>query len=109
MKITKDQLSEMIGFEIPAEIRRTILKEVAESGKDIREIASQYNLPQMAILNESGQFQYNGQWITPAEWENINPLGSYGKIILIGTREMIEDHRNLKTGEAKKRLTERPK
>lgn len=96
MKITKDQLSEMIGYEIPAEIRLTILQEVKESGKDIREIASQYNLPEMAILNDSGKFQYRGEWITPAEWEKINPLGSYGKIILIGTREMIEDHRNLK-------------
>lgn len=96
MKITKDQLSEMIGYEVSAQVRREILQELKESGKNIREIAAQYNLPEMAILDDSGRFQYRGQWITPAEWEKINPLGSYGKIILIGNRERIENHKNLK-------------
>lgn len=97
MKPTKDELTQMIGYDISPQLRTMILAQVRETGKDIREIASQFVLPQMAILDDSGRFQYQDKMITPAEWEKINPLGQYGKIVVIGTKERIAKYKNQKT------------
>jgi hypothetical protein len=78
-----DELSRMVGYELGSDQRRTILNEVATTGKDIRAVAAQYNMPEMAILNDNGTFEYDGKQITPEEWKKINPLGEYGKIVII--------------------------
>ncbi len=83
MSITNDELSRMVGYTVGRELRLMILKELEETGKDIREVAAQYNLPFMAILEADGRFEYEGQRVTPEEWERINPLGKYGKIVVI--------------------------
>lgn len=94
---TKDELSKMIGYDISPQLRKMILTQVRETGKDIREVCANYVLPEMAILDNSGRFQYQDKMITPAEWEMINPLGQYGKIVVIGTKERIAKYKNQKT------------
>lgn len=87
MKITNDELSKMVGYEVGRELRLEILQQTEETGKDIREVAAQYNLPTMAILDPDGKFDFEGQRVTPQEWERLNPLGEYGKIVVIKTDE----------------------
>lgn len=93
MKIKTDQLTEMIGFIPGKQMRIQILKEVRE-GKTIEEVASRYNMGTMAILDNDLKFDFKGQRITVQEWkDNYNPLGDYGKLIIIGTHETIAKYR----------------
>jgi len=62
-----DRLSRMVGYEVGKSMRLMILNEVRETGKDIREVAAQYNLPFMAILEADGRFEYEGQRVKPEE------------------------------------------
>ena len=80
----------MFGFEVGHEMKSLVLADVASTGADIREVIAKRTLPTMAILNDAGLFEYAGQMITPAEWEERNPLGSYGKIIVIRKRQNSE-------------------
>jgi hypothetical protein len=83
MKITNDELSTLVGYEVGRELRLMILRETKETGKDIREVASQYNLPLLVIPDADGRFLYEGKMITVKEWELCNPLLQYGKLIVI--------------------------
>ena len=102
MKPTKDELSEMVGYEISPEIKRMILKQVRETGKDIRQIVSQFVLAPLITLQDDGTFWDNGKhYQTSKEWEQDSPLRPYSKLILIGTKETMEKHRNLESKEQK--------
>lgn len=86
--MTNDELSKMCGGSISPEERMRIIAEVKETGKDVREVIAQRTLPEMAILDANGKFfceEYGGR-ITPAEWEERNPLGKYGRIVVITSR-----------------------
>jgi hypothetical protein len=96
MRIKKDELAEMIGFIPGKEMRIQILKEVRE-GKTIQEAASKWNLGVMAILDSDLKFDYKGKRITVQEWKDTNPLGEFGKIIVIGTRVTMDKYRKTKS------------
>lgn len=95
MRIKKDALEKMIGFTPSKQMRIDILKEVRE-GKTLQEAAAKWNLGEMAVLDDNGKFLYEGKRITPEEWRKINPLGEFGKIVIIGTRERIKKYQNNK-------------
>jgi len=84
-----DELSRLMGFEIGPEFRRQIINEMTATGEDIRAVCAKRAMPYMAILNDSGLFKYEGEMITPQQWEERNPLGKYGRIVIIKRRETI--------------------
>lgn len=90
MRIKKDELTKLLGYEAGKGMKLMILQEIKETGKSIQEVAAKHNLGTMAILDDDCKFEYNGTKVTPDEWRKINPLGEYGKIIIIGTREDIK-------------------
>jgi len=81
-----DELSRLMGFEIGPEFRRQIINEMTATGEDIRAVVAKRAMPYMAILNDEGKFSYEGEMITPQQWEQRNPLGEYGRIIVIKRR-----------------------
>lgn len=85
--MTNDELSRMCGGEISPERRMRIIAEVEETGKDVREVIAQRTLPKIAILDE-GKFYCDEfkERLTPAEWVERNPLGKFGKIVVITAR-----------------------
>ena len=87
MRIKKDELTELLGYEAGKGMKLMILQEIKETGKSIQEVAAKHNLGTMAILDDDCKFEYNGTKVTPDEWRKINPLGEYGKLIIIGTAE----------------------
>lgn len=96
MRNIKKTLTEIFGYEVGREQRINILKEVKETQKDIREIAAKYIIPEMAILDDELKFNYRGNQITIAEWEKSNPLGPFGRITIIGRRDVIAKYRESK-------------
>lgn len=75
----------LFGFSVGRELKEMVLAEVANTGDPIEKVVAKYTLPEMAILSDDGKFEYEGQRITPQEWETLNPLGTYGKIVIIKT------------------------
>lgn len=74
----------MLGYR-PNEAMQVLLLEQVKEGKRMEEVIAQYVLPEIAILGDDGKFDYEGKRVTPAEWEQLNPLGTYGKIVIIKT------------------------
>ena len=66
-----------------------ILKEAYEKGEPVAKVAAEYSMSDIGILHD-GKFQYEGKMVTPEEWHKINPLGEYGRLVIVGTREEIE-------------------
>lgn len=89
----------LFGFEVNREMKQMILEEVRSTGEPIEQVVARYSMPEMAILDEDGKFLHRGKRITGAEWERINPLGKFGKIVIIGTKKMVQIHRSLCTPE----------
>jgi len=85
-----DELSRLIGFEIGPEFRRQLISEMTTTGEDIRAVCAKRAMPYMAILNDAGLFEYEGEMITPQQWGERNPLGQFGKIIVIRKRKNSE-------------------
>lgn len=75
-------VEKMLGYH-PNEAMQVLLLEQVKAGKRMEEAIAQYVLPEIAILGDDGKFEYQGQRVTPSEWEQINPLGTYGKIVII--------------------------
>ena len=80
--------TKMFGFEVGHEMKSLVLADVASTGADIREVIAKRTLPEMAILNDAGLFRYEGEMITPAQWEERNPLGKFGKLIVVKGRDI---------------------
>ncbi|MBN1118230.1 MAG: hypothetical protein JXA77_13560 [Bacteroidales bacterium] len=62
-----------------------LLKMVKEEGITIQEAVSRQVLPKIAILDSEGKFwdvRLNKR-ITPEEWYYENPLGKYGKLVVL--------------------------
>jgi len=81
--------TKMFGFEVKKEMKEIVLAEVAKTGQDIREVIARYTLPEFAMLDNEGKFDYHGKRVTLAEWQRINPLGQYGRIAAVKRRETI--------------------
>lgn len=75
----------MFGHEPNKAMKEMVLQEVADTGKDMREVVSKYVLPDMAIVGTDGLFHdiKTGRRITPEEWHATNPLGEYGRLIIV--------------------------
>jgi hypothetical protein len=67
----------------------SILREAHDTGEPIAKIAAKWDLGTMAVLDDECKFNYKGNRITPDEFRKVNPLGEYGKLIIIGTKEDI--------------------
>ena len=73
----------MFGHEPNKSMKEMVLQEVADSGKDLREVASKYVLPDMAIIGSDGKFDYQNKRITVDEYRAIAPLGPYAKLVIV--------------------------
>lgn len=81
-KVELKTVEAMLGYA-PNDAMQILLLEAVRGGNTMQEAIAQYVLPEMAILEDDGKFIYHGQRITPAEWEHLNPLGGYGKLVVI--------------------------
>lgn len=86
MELKNDELSRLMGFPINSEMRRLLINEMTATGEDIRAVCAKRAMPFMAVLNDAGLFSYEGEMITPQQWEERNPLGKYGRIVIIKRR-----------------------
>ena len=82
--------TKMFGFEVGREMKEMVLAEVANTGEPIEKVVAKYTMPEMAILDNDGKFEYQGKRITPQEWEQLNPLGEASKLIVIKTRGKLK-------------------
>jgi len=81
----KETWESMFGHMPNKEMKTIVLEEVAATGADIREVIAKYTLPTMAIMGPDGKFDDmpSGRRLTPEEWRDINPLGEYGKLVIV--------------------------
>jgi len=83
MTTSKETWIELFGHEPNKAMKEMVLQEVADSGKDIREVISRYVLPEMAIIGSDGKFDYQNKRITVDEYRAIAPLGPYAKLVIV--------------------------
>ncbi len=95
-----DKMELMLGYKPSREVRIALLKESKETGKSLQEVIGTSGIiplmPETAVLGEDLKFSYKGQRITVQEFEKINPLGRWAKLIVIGRHETIEQYRKTK-------------
>lgn len=98
-KIKNEIWENLLGYKPDREVKEMILAEVAATGKPLQQVIGEgKTIPIMSetgILGPDGLFEYRGRRITGAQWEKENPLGSFGKIVIIGTKERVALHRKL--------------
>jgi hypothetical protein len=85
----KDELTEILGWEPGRSMRLEILQKVKETGKSIQEVASNYQLPEMFIKDNTGLIEYKGEKMTPEQFQEKHP---YRKFVTIGTRKVNENN-----------------
>lgn len=89
----------LIGYNPPREVKEALLAEVAATNKPLQQVVAEGKiipiLPETVILGDDGKFLYKDRRITASEWEQLNPLGSFGKIVIVGTKERVALHRKL--------------
>lgn len=80
----------MFGHEPNKSMKEMVLQEVADTGKDLREIVAKYVLPEMAIIGPDGKFydMKTDRRITPEEWHAMSPLGPYAKLIIVREKDI---------------------
>jgi len=83
--MNKQTWQSMFGHEPNKAMKTLVLEEVASTGADIREVIAKYVLPTMAVIGPDGRFDDmpTGKRMTPEEWHKSNPLGEYGKLIIV--------------------------
>lgn len=89
----------LLGYDPNRAQKETILTMVQEEKISIQEAAAKFNLGKTVILGDDGKFEYEGKRITSAEWRKINPLGAFGKIVIIGTRENMDKSHEIANNE----------
>lgn len=79
--------TKLFGYEVNREMKEKTLEEMKETGDPIEKVIARYTLPTMAILGPDGKFDDmpSGRRLTPEEWKKANPLGDYGRIVVIRT------------------------
>ena len=73
----------LFGFDVGHEMKKMVLSEVRKTGEPLEQVIAKYTLPEIAILDEDGKFDFAGKRITPDEWRQINPLREHGRIVII--------------------------
>ena len=81
--MNKKKLTELVGYEPSAEMKRMILDNVKTSGLSIEECADKYALPPMFIPDDNGRFEHNGETFTAETFEKRYP---HRKFITIKSR-----------------------
>jgi hypothetical protein len=98
-KIKNEVWKNLIGYNPDREVKELILSEVATTGKTLQQVIGEGKIipimPETGILDDSGRFEYRGERMTAKRFEEVNPLGEFGKIIIIGTQAQVEKHKNL--------------
>jgi hypothetical protein len=96
-KLKNEVWENLLGYVPDRETKELILLKVQETGQDIRQLIAEGKtvpvMPVVVILNDSGMFEYRGELMTNKKWETVNPLGEFGRIVIIGTQEQVEKHR----------------
>jgi hypothetical protein len=79
--------TKLFGYEVNREMKEIVLNEITATGDPIEKVIARYTLPTMAILGPDGKFDDmpSGRRLTPEEWKKANPLGDYGRIVVIRT------------------------
>lgn len=77
--------TKLFGYPVNREMKEKTLEEMKETGDPIEKVIARYTLPTMAILGPDGRFDDmpTGKRMTPEEWHKSNPLGEYGKLIIV--------------------------
>ncbi|OQC43173.1 MAG: hypothetical protein BWX60_01100 [Candidatus Marinimicrobia bacterium ADurb.Bin030] len=82
--MNKKNLTELLGYEPGAELKRMILDDVKTSGLSIEECADKYAMPPQFIVGRGSTFEYNGETMTSEEFQRRFP---YRRFVIIRTRE----------------------
>lgn len=88
-------LNEMFGYHVNREMRIKILQESKDTGKSIEEIADQYMLPEIFILDDDGTFEYNGEQMNEEQFKTIFPHRRY---TTIATQEQKDNFKKKEYG-----------
>lgn len=84
IKTTDDLLVDILGYTPSKEERIAILKKLAETGDDIREIASRETLPEMYVPDDKGMYSYHGETLTVDELKTkLTEANPYNRNIII--------------------------
>ena len=81
--MNKKNLTELLGYEPGAELKRIILDNVKTSGRSVEECAADFQLPDIFIPDDSGRFEHNGETFTAETFEKRYP---HRKFITIKSR-----------------------
>lgn len=96
-KIKNEVWENLIGYNPDRELKELILSEVATTGKSLQQVIGEGKtipiMPETGILDDDGLFEYRGERMTAKRFEEVNPLGEFGRIVILGTREQVELHR----------------
>lgn len=80
----RDELTEILGYDPGRSQRLEFLKQVKETGKSIQEIASNCQLPEMFIKDNTGLIEYKGEKMTPEQFKEKHP---FKKFVTISTKK----------------------
>ena len=81
--MNKKKLTELVGYEPSAEMKRMILDNVKTSGRSVEECAADFQLPDIFTPDDSGTFEHNGETFTAETFEKRYP---HRKFITIKSR-----------------------
>jgi len=62
--MNKKNLTELIGYQPSAEMKRMILDNVKTSGRSVEECAADFQLPDIFVPDDSGTFDHEGETYT---------------------------------------------
>jgi hypothetical protein len=62
--MNKKQLTELLGYEPGAALKKMILSDVKTTGKSIEECADAYAMPPLFVPNDKGEFEHEGKRFT---------------------------------------------
>ncbi len=78
--MTKKTLTQVIGYEPSATMKKMILADVQATGKSLEECASAYALPVIVLPTDDGMITENGQTYTVEQFKERFP---FRKIVII--------------------------
>ena len=71
--MNKKNLTELVGYEPSAEMKRIILDNVKTSGRSVEECAADFQLPDIFIPDDSGTFEHDGRTYTVESFKKRYP------------------------------------
>lgn len=83
--MTKKTLTQVIGYEPSATMKKMILADVQATGKSLEECASAYALPVIVLPADKGMITENGQTYTVEQFKERFP---FRRIVTITTGDL---------------------